>query len=293
MKKKILYIDCFIIILLLSACVTKKDRLTDNTTAILIDSSSTTIKVNGVQQFKAICRNPKSDNVDINPSWSVENNLGSFNPDKGKVTNFTAVKAGTGKVYATYSGVSGSIGIEVVSVSTQTHNLDYILLADNQISTDLDTGSGNGAFNYFDDNHQNNLSSVWQISTADVTPGCSVDPIKCTKVIYTNANPGLWGGFFLKFNSTQDLSIYTKLTFYLKGDAGGEIIKIGMDDANGVLAKVTISGITPSWQKFEIPFSSLNNIDPSKITNPFVIAFEDVLSKSNETVYIDYIGFEK
>ncbi|MEI8218927.1 MAG: carbohydrate binding domain-containing protein, partial [Elusimicrobiota bacterium] len=141
-------------------------------------------------------------------------------------------------------------------------------------------------------------AAPWQIATADATPGCSVDAVKCTKVDYTNSVGG-WGGFYLQFTAAKDLSAYSKLCLYIKGAVGGEKLKLGMVDSNdppgSALSKVNLASyitISTSWQRVEIPFTDFTILDKTIVTQPFIIAFEDAYTAANATVYIDYIGFE-
>jgi hypothetical protein len=103
-----------LMVVLISGCTSKKDRINENTITIAVDSSSSTVHTGSTLNFTAICKNSSSDNLDIAPTWSAENNLGTFSPTKGKTTTFTAGSTeGTGKIYASYYDVSGNktIGI--------------------------------------------------------------------------------------------------------------------------------------------------------------------------------------
>lgn len=306
MKNKLLL--ALSLILMLSACDKKKDRLTADTLVIAIDPVSVSVSTGTAKTLTAICRSAKSSNLNIAPAWTVDSNLGTFNPASGKTTVFTAGStAGTGKIYATYSGVIGSVNVSVTSSTAVTPGpgpgpsgtLQYVLLSDSQASSLLDVDAfGSVIFHYFDGGDGSVDAAPWQISSIDAAPGCPVDATACTKVDYTNG-VGYWGGFYLQFTAASNMSAYTKLSFYIKGSAGGEKLKIGMVDSNdpggSALSKVNLSSyisISTSWQKVDIPFSDFTILDKSIVTQPFIIAFEDAYTGANATVYLDYIGFE-
>lgn len=119
---------------------------------------------------------------------------------------------------------------------------------------------------------------------------------------------GGWCGYYsiLKIGSRYfDASPYTKLTFWVKGEKGGENFKIGMADRHweevGDSVKSEEIGvyltpknqITTDWQKASIPLEAFF-IDMKEIASISVCFEGDCFpeSKGNGIVYIDELAFE-
>ncbi|MFN3551204.1 MAG: CIA30 family protein [Endomicrobiia bacterium] len=266
----------------------KKDKLQINTLELSISPSPVVVEPTKKIELTCSGKSAKSDNVDINPIWTVEpETLGTFSPTRGKKVNFTASnQTGQGKIRATEGDVYKEVKLTITQ-STQTNgggggeSNRMLIYSDSGMNDKLDF-----AFYYFDTNNE----EPWQITTNDSSPGYDVDPQKCVKVDYTDQQNG-FGGFYLKFKSPQDLSSYSKLTFYVKGKTGGEMFKIGIKDSNSNEYKKTITA-TSSWQKVEIDLSEFVNVNKQSISLPFILAFENVLQSGDKTIYIDLIQYE-
>ncbi|MFH1368554.1 MAG: carbohydrate binding domain-containing protein [Elusimicrobiota bacterium] len=290
---KFMYFVCIFILLssfFLSSCAQKKDRLTVSTMVIAIDpAADQNIATGGTLTLTAACRSARESSLDIQPSWTVDSNLGTFSAAKGKTTTFTAgTTPGTCGIYATYNDITSSVTVTIGPAGGG--GTAYTLLADAGASTEL-KDPGAGIFQFFDGGDGSPDAAPWLIGTVTALPGCPVDGTDCTQVTYTGGAAGHWGGFFLEFNAAKSLSAYSRLTFYTKGGAGGETFKIKIK-GGGTETTVAITSyitLTTSWQKVTIPFADFGSVDFSSVTNAFVMAFE---GNTPGTVYIDFIRYE-
>lgn len=291
MKKiTLILISCLIPLAVFMSCASKRDRLVVDTLVIAIDhSSAQTVAPGGTLALKVICKSAKSDNVDISPSWSVQNSLGSFNPSSGKSTTFTAgTSTGTGKIYATYGSVRGEVGIIVNS------------------SGGGGGGGGAGSLIFYDDSGIVNTFGIPDIfiwsagGTTGITSsepsdsnGAPGDTLKYQRFTSTNA----WFGGGIVINkvgitpTAADLSAYSSgksLKFYIKLSralTGTENIKVEIEHTL-LTTKATIN-LSPtygfdktstSWQQVTISLASFSLVDYSKILLPFEITAENVAS---------------
>jgi hypothetical protein len=288
MKKLVLITTIFSIIFF--AC-SKKDKLQTDTLVIYVTPSSVTIEPGKSVDLYAVGKSAKSDNVDINPEWIVEPEyLGTVSPTKGKKVTFTAsANTGSGRIKVVEETVYTWVN---VSITSQTQSGGggggggYTIYNDNGFSSDIK--NGDNILRYFDGGDGSDNSAPWLINTENSTPGCNEDPQNCIKVSYTGT-VNQWGGFYIEFNSTKDLSNYSKLTFYVKGESGGESFKVGIKDSNNIEKKIDVSGISTNWQKKEIPLSNFSGVSLSNVALPFILAFEGAPSR---TIYIDLIKYE-
>lgn len=277
--KKNVYLLITIFILIFSC--SKKDRLQVDTLELIVEPNPVMVGVGKSIDLTCTGKSAKSDNVDINPVWTVSPGIGYISPTRGKKVTFTAGGIiGTGKIKVSEGSVCHAEIDVLVGVR--------IIYGDNRMDEKLTRDSdGNVIFYYFDTDD----SSPWQISTNDFSPGCDVDEQNCIKVDYTDSSGG-WGGFYLEFTEPQDLSSYTKLTFWVKGQNGGEKFKVGIKDSNNVESKKVITA-TPSWQKIEISLTEFSGVNKQSIKLPFILAFEHSLQPGNKTIYIDLIQYEE
>jgi hypothetical protein len=257
MKKTIVLILSAII--LLSACEKKKDRLTNNTFSISIDSPTAVAMYTGnTVTLKAICINSKLENIDVKPSWSVSNNLGTFNPATGKSTVFTAgANSGSGKIYATYDTVSANVGLNITAVP----------------------GSGGGGtitYIIYDDSFNSDLASPGAFSDTAVNPVLASDNINVSqglsafKAIFSIGSAG-YQGWFVSETGTKNMSAYSG--GHLKFDIMTAYdIQIGIRssnvNSNTNSAKRYISsyitlGAGSSFQSVSIPISDFTTAEPS------------------------------
>lgn len=129
---------------------------------------------------------------------------------------------------------------------------------------------------------------------------------------------GSYAGYFSKLGSGS-LSAYTTLSFYVKGQVGGETFKIEFknnsstsyyyDDPNDPekthyyrnKAQIYVTdyldgGVTTNWQLVTIPLRNFANLDGWSSMKEFIITFENLASYHNSSpaqgaIYIDEIRF--
>lgn len=101
-----------------------------------------------------------------------------------------------------------------------------------------------------------------------------------------------WNGGWMTFN-TENVSGYSALNFFLKGAAGGENLKVRLQDNDSVGAlhnsnQVFVSTATTSWGSISIPLAQFTGIDLTRLN-----AIHMALEGNNKTVYIDDLMFER
>ena len=102
---------------------------------------------------------------------------------------------------------------------------------------------------------------------------------------------------FITLLKNANLTSYNTLSFLVKGEAGGEKVKIGLKDTPGNEVKLLIGqylqhGISTDWQKVTIPFNSFRGtIDWTKMGNLNVV-FENGIGSGVGAIHLDEIRFE-
>lgn len=125
---------------------------------------------------------------------------------------------------------------------------------------------------------------------------------------------GNWAGWWAKIGGGDtgwkdiecDFSNYTKVTFWAKAKSSGEnpgTIKVQISDGSDIghwdQPFYILSGITTTWTKFSIDFTSFYNFVPTQLDESLIYQFGIVYEKAsvgaNTTgvVYFDKIQFEK
>jgi hypothetical protein len=288
MKKIALSIVCSILpILFFVSCTSKKDRLVADTLTINIEPATASLAAGGTLSLKAICRSAKSDNVDIAPVWSVENSLGSFSPSSGKSATFTAGNSsGSGKIYATYQGIRGEVGLTVTGTGGGGGIVTYSIYNDS-FATDLDapgTFKGGG-------------DAITLV--ADTTE--SSEGAQSFKATFSITEGG-WAGWYVSASTTKDMSAYSSghLQFDIK-TAYDIQIGIRSDNINSVAntAKRYISSyITPNgtmFQSVSVPISDFVSAQPgtdlSQMKDMFIASAigDRIHAQTNKTFAIDNI----
>jgi hypothetical protein len=98
---------------------TQTETVTSGTLAtIAVSPSSTQVRVGGHVSFSAAGQDRFGNSVSITPTWSVSPALGSFAPNPGNPTTFTAGTAGSATVTATVGSIFGQAS---VTVTTKKH----------------------------------------------------------------------------------------------------------------------------------------------------------------------------
>ena len=156
----------------------------------------------------------------------------------------------------------------------------------------------------------NNLGAdfgCWNKDEADKTQGCkdSFDPnIKhgnsgfSMKLDYDVDSPNpAYNGFWCKIPG-KDVSAYTKVSFWVKGDESAGFspsIKLELKNQKGELGRYIFTGVTKDWQEASIPVSQFNGISDLTQVTEFGVVFDDVTcaAKKQGVIYLDDIGFVK
>jgi hypothetical protein len=117
------------------------------------------------------------------------------------------------------------------------------------------------------------------------------------KLVYDVTTPNSFAGYSTPL-ARANLDLYSFLTFFVRGAAGGERIKVGLKDASGNEIKIPLSdylpgGVTTSWQKVAVPLDAFAGLTSRSAIESFVIAFENAIGGSGRgAVFIDDIKFE-
>ncbi|MFW2478910.1 MAG: hypothetical protein ACN4GF_02095 [Lentimonas sp.] len=113
---------------------------------------------------------------------------------------------------------------------------------------------------------------------------------------------GAWIHFFdfrIEDRKYFDASPYAYLSFWVKGEKGGEKFSVKIADKRlieiedsahiGCITKYLPDGVTQQWQEVHVPFNQLRNVDKGKLGG---ITF-DFDSPGDHSIYIDDIVFKK
>ena len=120
------------------------------------------------------------------------------------------------------------------------------------------------------------------------------------KLQYFKKNTG-WTGYYTLLNQIDgeyyDLSKFDTVSFWVRGEKGGEDFELGLADKNWIIIGDSLKagqvsdylpdGVTTEWQQVEIPLKDYGQLDLSEMGS-FVINF-NILGES--TVYIDDLKF--
>lgn len=161
-----------------------------------------------------------------------------------------------------------------------------------------------------DFNSGQNVSNIgakfgaWDKDPADATQTCQISFSdeekvgsigKSLVIRYDVESPNAaYNGIWMQLNNS-DVTKYTKLVFYIKGDAKEgftSTLKIELKSASSVGKKMV--SVNDAWQKVEIPFSELDGLsETDRILTEFTMVFDDVNSKPKEgLIYLDSVYFE-
>jgi len=154
------------------------------------------------------------------------------------------------------------------------------------------------------------IPSGWMGDYGDITTddGCTTDPHSgkhCMKITYNakGAQGAGWMGIYWQnpannwgtMKGGYDLSQYTKLTFWARGEKGGEVInefKVGgitgayPDSDATSMGPITLS---KDWKQYEI---DLKGLDLSFISGGFEFSASKAENPDGFTIYLDDIKYE-
>jgi hypothetical protein len=83
--------------------------------AISVSPATAQLRVGGNQAFRATGSDRYGNAVSVAPTWSVSPALGTFSPNPGSPTTFTAATTGSGTVAANVGGVTGTAAVTVLA----------------------------------------------------------------------------------------------------------------------------------------------------------------------------------
>ena len=119
------------------------------------------------------------------------------------------------------------------------------------------------------------------------------------KLNYNVTNPDSYSGYWAALNG-MDLSNYKYISFWVKGEVGGEIFKVELKNNSASRNKAYVyltdylaTGITTVWQKVLIPLRAFANLGDWTNMKEFCITFENSANELHPsgTVYVDDIIF--
>jgi Carbohydrate binding domain (family 11). len=122
----------------------------------------------------------------------------------------------------------------------------------------------------------------------------------CTKITYTPGGKG-WGGVYWQYPENnwciqkgKDFSTanYTKITFYARGEKGGEEVrfKVGQDCGDSFVSDELVEKLPKTWKKFTI---DLTGKDLSNITGAFCWIADSKATEGIITFFLDDVHLEK
>ena len=119
------------------------------------------------------------------------------------------------------------------------------------------------------------------------------------KLNYNVTNPDSYSGYWSALNG-MDLSNYKYVSFWVKGEVGGEIFKVELKNNSASRNKAYVYltdylniGIASHWQKVLIPLRAFANLGDWTNMKEFCITFENSANELHPsgTVYVDDIIF--
>jgi len=95
---------------------------------------------------------------------------------------------------------------------------------------------------------------------------------------------------------SKDVSGYKYLTFWVKGEKGGEHMEVTFRDANAVTYtpqfKYKVPDATTNWQKIVVPLDKIKGkVDLTALDNVSIAFGQDVSNDKGATVYLDDLAF--
>ena len=107
-------------------------------------------------------------------------------------------------------------------------------------------------------------------------------------------NPA-YNGFWMKLQN-QDISKYSKVTFWVKGDetAGySPKIKLELKNTKGEVGRYTLTNVSKDWQEVSVPLVQFAGLKDTSSMTEFVVVFDDITCKGKKqgTIYLDDIAF--
>lgn len=221
--------------------------------------------------------------VDLN--WTVTG-PGTISPNpcpSGYPVTFNPSGAGNASVKASYGAIDSSV-VNIVITSTEPPVNRYLIYSD--------AGLGAGVCTNYGKYQSPGADSTMN----EIMPGSPEDSSKAQKMVYTvtGSYNTSWAGWYMLFGSSLlnpipvDMSQYSKLTIWLKGENGGEKVGIEVENSAGGKKREYYT-LTSSWTKYELDISSIKS---SPIKVPLNIVFAGDSGCVPCTIYFDFVSFE-
>lgn len=170
---------------------------------------------------------------------------------------------------------------------------DIMMICDfNQLASNKLTNTVGGIF------------GAWNKDPKDPSQFCKMSIVepgvggngKCVKLNYSvESESAAYNGLYMKLQNA-DFSKYSKLVFWLKGDAKDGFtkkFKIELKDASAT-APYYVTDVSDSWAEVVVPFEDLYQINDWTKMKEFTVVFEDSqATKKKGTIYIDNIYLAK
>lgn len=138
-KLRVITLIVFLIIVLITGCVNK-----GSVNYLELTPKKVTLDIGERQDFAVVVKDKDGKDVDINPSWVLTGEVGTFITSKGKNVTFEATTYGSGTVKVTADGVTA-----VAEINVQ--------LAESRVDSFLETYQ-----RYFSSKDAENLSNLYK-----------------------------------------------------------------------------------------------------------------------------------
>lgn len=236
--------------------------------------------------FNAVAKDSNGEPLVPQPiiNWSIDNpTLGNITPTQGAKTYLTTNSInGTLKLTASYSNIKADKFIEIGSSTPVIPR--RLLYSDAGLGDNVCT-----AFGYY-------YGGGGSSTITEISGGADEDPSTSYKITFNGKG---WAGWYFAFGTglatgnltPQDLSSFTKLVFWAKGEQGQTLSRARIEFKNHAGNTVKrVYDFTDTWQRYELPITSVNR---TEVSIPFNIVFAvNDNGTPAETIYIDHIYFE-
>ena len=281
------FYTAFIISLLLCAC-TFSEKTTSlskqRVDSLSIFPSSVELRIGEEERFRVEARNREGESISVSPKWSVEGDIGEI--DEQGV--FKATRAGQGTVKAIVGSILAN---SLVVVKEKVGFKPFFVYTEYTSGKDHFIPSG-----WMGDYGDITLDENWQENPHSGET--------CIKITYSaKATQGnRWAGIYWQNPANNwgtvdggfDLTGASKLTFWARGEKGGEKAEFKVGGIRNRYSDSAVAGLGPvvlskEWRKYEI---DLKGKDMSYIIGGFCWVTNQVSNPEGCTFYLDDIKYE-
>lgn len=289
MKKK--YIIFLVLIFILSSCAKEIMTPTGNPVELTISPESATLKKKATKKFVTTAYDKNGNAININPTWSVENDIGAINLNGYFFVNenVSGPYPRKGYVIATYNDLTSKVPVTIYlgNYFLYSENNSQDILWDTDIFMDIwEWGTG----------------KTWNLKLSDDTS----DPYEGSislKAELTNTSPPSENWFAIAWRSSEplkDMRGYENghINFYMKSDNIANLDIMMQTVTAGVTndsfkKKVSNYGFTADgkWHHVSIAISDLNNFTDLSGILTYVVFVDNTLSDQvlGNSFYIDQV----